>query len=101
MKKFLRENSLSLVFSFLTVITLGSQIVIGWHEFNDKLSNYGQPAITLPAYLSSVHCIEGVFKNWESEFLQMGLYVLLTVSLYQKGSSKSKQVDASHEETGE
>ncbi|GAB4054365.1 DUF6766 family protein [Spirosoma litoris] len=70
MKKFLRENSLSLLFVFLTVITLAGQIIVGWHEFNDELSDYGQPAITLPAYLTSGHCIEAVFENWESEFLQ-------------------------------
>lgn len=32
-------------------------------------------------------------ENWESEFLQMGLYVALTIFLYQKGSSESKDPD--------
>jgi len=31
-----------------------------------------------------------VFENWESEFLQMGSYVLFTVFLFQKGSAESK-----------
>lgn len=39
-------------------------------------------------------------ENWESEFLQMSAYVLLTVFLFQKGSSESKPVDAPHSATG-
>jgi hypothetical protein len=34
-----------------------------------------------------------LFENWESEFVQMGLFVLLTVWLRQKGSSESKPLD--------
>lgn len=97
MKKFLRENSLSLVFICLTVVTLGGQIMVGWYEFNNELSDYGKPSITLPTYLTSGHCLEAIFENWESEFLQMGLYVVLTVSLYQKGSSESKSVSEPEE----
>ena len=40
---------------------------------------------------------EATFENWESEFLQMGVFVLLTVWLYQKGSSESKDPDEKHE----
>ena len=36
---------------------------------------------------------EATFKNWESEFLQMGMYVVLTVFLFQRGSSESKPID--------
>jgi len=63
---------------------------MGWHVFNQELRDYGRAAIPFRAYLTTGHCIESVFENWESEFLQMGLYVLLTVFLYQKGSSESK-----------
>lgn len=92
MKKFLHENGLSLLILGLTIITLGGQLVVGWHEFNDELKDYGRLPLAFTAYLTSGHCIEAVFENWESEFLQMGLYVLLTVSLYQKGSSESKSL---------
>jgi len=33
---------------------------------------------------------EATFENWESEFLQMGVDVLLTAWLVQKGSAQSK-----------
>lgn len=38
------------------------------------------------------------FENWESEFLQMGVYVLLTVWLRQKGSAESRPMDKSEED---
>lgn len=97
MKKFLRENGLSLLFVGITVLTLAGQLVVGWHEFNDELSDYGRAPLAFSEYLTSGHCIEAVFENWESEFLQMGLYVLLTVSLYQKGSSESKSLSEPEE----
>ena len=39
------------------------------------------------------HFVEATFENWESEFLQMGAFVLLTVFLVQKGSAESKDPD--------
>src|SRR4051794_7348509 len=97
MKRFLRDNGLSLVLITITILTLGGQILVGWHEFNNERHDYGHLPIALTAYLTSGHCIEAVFENWESEFLQMGLYVLLTVSLYQKGSSESKDPEQQEE----
>lgn len=97
MKKFLRENGLSLVLVLITLVSLAGQIMVGWQTYNDELHEYGQTPLTIGAYLTSGHCIEAVFENWESEFLQMGLYVLLTMSLYQKGSSESKDPDQQEE----
>ncbi|GAB2563767.1 DUF6766 family protein [Spirosoma aerophilum] len=97
MKKYLRENGLSILFLLITIITLSGQIVVGWHDFNNDLSDYDRAPVSFSTYLTSGHCIEAVFENWESEFLQMGLYVLLTVSLYQKGSSESKSLDEPEE----
>lgn len=53
----------------------------------------GLPPLSAIAYLQNPHFIQATFENWESEFLQMGIYVLLTVSLRQKGSSESKSLD--------
>ncbi|KAB7727556.1 hypothetical protein F5984_21025 [Rudanella paleaurantiibacter] len=97
MKRFLHENGLSLVLLVITLLTLMGQILVGWHTFNEELADYGRAPLTLVAYVSSGHCIEAIFENWESEFLQMGLYVLLTASLFQKGSSESKSLDEPEE----
>lgn len=44
----------------------------------------------MSSYLMSGHYGEAVFENWESEFLQMAAYIILTVFLFQKGSAESK-----------
>ena len=54
--------------------------------------DHGQAAETFGAFLGSGDFFEAVFENWESEFLQMGSYVVLTIFLFQKGSSESKPI---------
>ncbi len=49
--------------------------------------------LNLPQYLSSGHFLKSTFENWESEFFQMALFVVLSISLFQKGSSESKDPD--------
>jgi hypothetical protein len=66
------------------------QAYSGWLKSNEDRVQHGQPALGFPAYLSSSHFAEATMENWESEFLQMGIFVLFTVFLYQKGSAESK-----------
>ena len=49
--------------------------------------------MSMRSYFSSGHFIQATFENWESEFLQMALFVVLTVSLRQRGSSESKKFE--------
>jgi hypothetical protein len=90
--RFLYENSLLLVGGLLMLGTLLGQVFTGWHDYNDELEQMKLPVLTLAQYLGSGHFLEATFENWESEFLQMGLYVLLTIWLRQKGSSESKKL---------
>jgi hypothetical protein len=50
--------------------------------------------LTAFAYLASPAFISAVFENWESEFLQMSAFVVLTTILVQRGSSESRDPDA-------
>jgi hypothetical protein len=95
MKRFaswLREHGLSLVLAALFVMTMAGQTLTGHRVFNAEAREHGQSASTLTAYVSSGHFFEATAENWESEFLQMAFYVLLTVFLYQRGSSESKKI---------
>lgn len=94
MKKFLKNNSLSIVFLSLFIGAMLGQSITGFHEHNKERSEDHQPAIPFCSYLGSGHFIQATFENWESEFLQMALFVVLTISLKQKGSSESKKMDA-------
>jgi hypothetical protein len=91
--RLLRENGLSLALLALFVIALLGQALAGWRSDTEERRQHGEPAVTLPAYLASGTFLAATFENWESEFLQMGTFVLLTVFLRQKGSPESKKLD--------
>ncbi|CAA9197069.1 hypothetical protein FLA105534_01456 [Flavobacterium bizetiae] len=93
MKKFFYHNSLSIVFLLLFIGAFTGQIFFGIEEYNKELIENGGHAVTMSNYLTTGHFIEATFENWESEFLQMGLLVWLTIFLKQKGSSESKGFD--------
>ncbi len=94
MRRIFHENGLSIVLFALFFFSLVGQYFTGFREYNDDQRLHAQPVVTYVEYFGEGHFIEAVFENWESEFLQMGMYVILTVSLYQKGSSESKKPDA-------
>jgi hypothetical protein len=86
----LRENSLTVAMVLFFALSLGGQILAGWAEFDKEQAQNGAPQVDLPGYLTTGHFGEAVFENWESEFLQMGVLVILTAKLRQKGSPESK-----------
>ena|SRR5690606_34411031 len=94
---FLYRNSLGLVLIALMLASLTAQIYTGWRTENKELAEEGQHMLSVGEYLQSGHFVQATFENWESEFLQMMLYVLLTVSLRQKGSSESKKLSGDQE----
>jgi len=95
MKQWLIEHSLSIVLFALFFVFLVGQSLTGFQHYNQEQQAHQQPESTYVEYLKSGDFIESVFENWESEFLQMGMYVVLTVFLYQKGSSESKKLAGS------
>jgi membrane protein implicated in regulation of membrane protease activity len=95
MKRFFRNNGLSLVLLGAFLVLLVGQVISGFHEYNSERREHHQTAIALSAYLGSGHFWEALFENWESEFLQMASYVFLTAFLIQKGSAESKDPDRS------
>lgn len=93
MKTFFRDNALSLCFLLLFLLSLGGQVYCGYEEHKKELTEEGAGAIDFAQYLGSGHFLQATFENWESEFLQMALFVVLTTFLQQKGSSESKDFD--------
>src|SRR5687767_4376483 len=91
--KFIRNNSLSIVFFILFLISIVGQTITGLNEHNQEMEDEGAQQISLSQYLTSGHFLQSTFENWESEFLQMALFVVFTIFLYQKGSSESKDPD--------
>ena len=93
MKQLFKNNSLSIVFILLFLFSLVGQVFSGWKEYNQEREENNKTPIALTSYFSSGHFIQSTFENWESEFLQMGLFVILAVKLRQKGSSESKSFE--------
>jgi hypothetical protein len=88
----LRDNGLSLVLFGLFAVSLIGQALAGHQHYNDEQIEHGQPTVSITEYLRSGEFIEATAENWESEFLQMGAYVLFTCFLFQRGSSESKKI---------
>jgi hypothetical protein len=93
-----RANGLSLVLAGVFLACLVGQVWSGHLAFNEERIRDGQAAIGLSAYVGSEHFLSALFENWESEFLQMGMYVLLTVSLRQRGSAESRPMPGERED---
>jgi hypothetical protein len=90
LRRFLRHNGLGLVLFGLFAVVIVGQAVAGLAVRNDELRTHGRPSIGFGTYVTTGHFIEAVFENWESEFLQMGALVVLTIFLRQSGSPESK-----------
>jgi hypothetical protein len=93
MRDWLRDHGLLIANLALFLIFFGGMILSGVRVYNSDQLEHGQQAVSLGSYLLSGAFFEATFENWESEFLQMGMYVVLTAFLFQKGSSESKPVD--------
>jgi uncharacterized protein DUF6766 len=91
-RRFLYCNGLSLAVTALFFLTAVGQTLTGMFEYNHELMDHGRPEVPLTQYMVSGHFVEAIAENWESEFLQMAVYVLLTMCLFQKGSSESKKI---------
>ena len=94
--RIVRDNSLALVMFGLFALFLAAQAVAGVRAENADRRAHDEPAVGLAHYLTGGHFLEALFENWESEFLQMGAYVLFTAWLLQRGASESKDPDAPH-----
>lgn len=92
--RLLRDNSLTLVLLLLFAGSIGGQWMTGWHVALEDAARHGEPGVGLAAYTLSPEFLSSVFENWESEFLQMSAYVVLTAMLIQRGSSESRDPDS-------
>jgi hypothetical protein len=93
MQRFLKNYSLSLVLLALFLVSLLLQTWFGWNEFKAEQQEHGQAATWLgdSGYLWTWGA--ATMENWQSEFLQLLTFVVLTAHLIHKGSHESKDTD--------
>src|SRR4026208_1992450 len=97
MRRFLRNQGLTLVVFSTFLIFLVGQSIVGHLQHNEDLQQQSQRPLSYREYLASSHFLEATMENWESEFLQMFAFVVLTAFLFQKGSIESKDPDKTEE----
>lgn len=93
MRQRLRDNGLSLVFGTILLLSLVGQAFTGQAFYNEQALDSGLPTMSLGEYVTSSQFTVDVAENWQSEYLQFLLFILLTIFLFQKGSTESKPLD--------
>ena len=99
MRRFLSQNSLSIVFLLLFLGALCGQAVAGHADYNEQAVQHGDPEISMSRYLVSSDFGVDVMENWQSEYLQFTLMIFATVWLLQRGSPESKALDKAGRES--
>jgi hypothetical protein len=90
LRRFLYENSLSIGFGVLFLGAIVGQAIFGLHKANEDQDRHHGAHFSFGRYVSSSQFAAAVMENWQSEYLQFTLFVLLTVWLIQRGSPESK-----------
>jgi hypothetical protein len=93
MRRWLRDNGLALALLALFALSVAGQVGAGLGANNEERLQHHQAALSLLPYLASGAFLSALFENWESEFLQMSAYVIMTAMLFQRGSSESSDPD--------
>ena len=100
-RRWISEQSLSLFFLGLFLLSLVGQAIAGYYEFNDHQTQHEQPTVSMGRYVVSSDFGANMLENWQSEWLQFWVFALATVWLVQKGSNESKKLGDAGTETDE
>ena len=92
MRRFLRDNSLSIACLIAFALSLVGHLIAGHRAFNDDQLAHGGETLSLARYSVSSSFGSAVMENWQSEFLQFTFFILATIWLVQRGSAESKLV---------
>jgi hypothetical protein len=91
-RRFLHDNGLAIFFGVAFLAALIGQAIAGHIAYNADQAAHGQQAISFGRYLTSSSFGQAVTENWQSEYLQFTLFIVVTVWLVQRGSPESKEV---------
>jgi Domain of unknown function (DUF6766) len=90
--RFLRDNSLSVFFLLLLLVSIAGQSLAGWHEYNFEQLAHNEPAVSWGYYVTSSSFWAAVMENWQSEFLQFSFFIAATIWLIQRGSTNQSRL---------
>ena len=93
MARLWRDYGLSIVLFTLFLVSWIGQTITGWFEFTAEQQSHGQVAAMFGAEGYVWPWAQATLENWQSEFLQLLTFVVLTCYLYHKGCHESKDGD--------
>jgi Domain of unknown function (DUF6766) len=93
MRRWVKEQSLSLFFLALFLATLVGHSFAGQHAYNAEQLAHDSEPLSWSRYVFSSHFGEAVIENWQSEWLQFMVFAMATIWFLQKGSNESKELD--------
>ena len=93
LNKIWRDYNLSVVLLALFLLSISLQTWMGWNEFLAEQREHGQTAQWFGAGGYIWTWGSATFENWQSEFLQLLTFVVLTAYLIHRGSHESKDGD--------
>lgn len=96
----LYSYSLSLALLLLFVISFALHAIAGAAARNEEELAHGGKSVSVLEYVGGSQFWFESFQNWQSEFLSIGVMVVFSIFLRQRGSPESKPVDAPHRQTG-
>lgn len=98
--EFFRAHSLGLALLILFIVSFVLHALTGVTAYNQEAVAHGQPQFSLLQYVGSTRFWFESFQNWQSEFLAVGILLLLSIFLIERGSPESKPVGEGHAKTG-
>ena len=93
MRRFLRENSLSLFFLVLLIMSVVGQSFAGQHDYNTEQVEHGAQAVSWSSYAVSSAFWSAVMENWQSEFLQFSFFIAATILARPEGVGRVEDVE--------
>jgi hypothetical protein len=99
MRRWAYEQSLSVFFLSIFVLTVIGQWLVGAKAYNAEQALHGEPTVSYSRYLVSSDFGGNLLENWQSEFLQFLMFIYVTIWLVQKGSNESKELDQAGRES--
>jgi hypothetical protein len=93
MKRVWRDYGLSITLAVLFLVSWTLQTWTGWNEFVADQAAHGEQAEAFGPSGYIWRWGESTFENWQSEFLQVFVFIVLTTFLVHRRSHESPDTD--------
>jgi hypothetical protein len=93
MRRLWRDYGLSLTIASMFIVAWLLQTWTGWVEFVSEQAAHGESAVAFGADGYIWRWAQATFENWQSEFLQVFVFIVLTTFLVHRNSHESPDAD--------